>query len=90
MDQSLHTCNSCSQILKNLEHAKCMYCGEPLPEALLLSQEEASEILQTKHEKWRKENEENQWGLQKDQPNEDEQNRRLGISTLLSTISLPK
>ena len=71
-------CDKCSRELKNLEHQRCLYCGEPIPEEFRLSPEETRKIIQQKNEKWRKENEEeNIWGLQKEKGERDGNKKQI-------------
>ncbi len=63
LPDSFPTCTKCNQALKNPEHQKCMYCGEPIPEELRLTKEEVHSRLSSKHEKWKEEQKKsNQWG----------------------------
>ena len=64
-DSKPPACAKCNRDLLNLEHGKCMYCGEPLPEAQQLDPSRVDQIRAEKHERWREESNENQWGQQR-------------------------
>ncbi len=62
-DVSAYSCEKCSREVKRREYGKCMYCGEPLPAAQRMSEEEARAAIERNHARWEDENAKPQWGI---------------------------
>jgi len=64
------SCEKCSQIIRNPEFPKCMYCGHPIPQRDRLDPESAKQLLLEKDEERRKRQEQDRksnsdWGYKK-------------------------
>ena len=66
MSESEHKCPHCKTPVRYPEHPKCMCCGNPLTEDLLLSKDQAKAKIQSKEK-------------QRIQSTEDEQKQSEGI-----------
>jgi hypothetical protein len=51
MDRILNKCTKCDRELKELAFNKCMYCGEPIPENIQLTEDARLLRLKEKHNK---------------------------------------